>query len=204
MQNFESEARNIRNPLPKLMLSIICVEKENNFNYTLVQPDKTQPCVKVVDFAKGLGLHLSMRVLGAKFKFSVGHGKFNFPQLYAEIASSCRIPVVSFAIKTIIAVDFKKYHARLLFAGIFNVFRPFAKKWFQERQKCEVLSADPCFLLSMPYFFVFAGAAGTFLLGCWAWYCHKFLQKKNGMSMPLTMSLQACHRRVDREINRRS
>ena len=43
------------------------------------------------------------------------------------------------------------------------------------------------------YFFVFAGAAGTFLLGCWAWYCHKFLQKNE-------MLLQACHRRVDREI----
>ena len=69
-----------------------------------------QPCVKVVDFAKillkGLGRHLS-----TKFNFSVDHGKFNFPQLYEEIASSCRIPVVSFAIETIIAVDLKKYHA---------------------------------------------------------------------------------------------
>ena len=34
-----------------------------------------------------------MRILGAKVKFSVGHGKFNFPPLYAEIASSGRIPV---------------------------------------------------------------------------------------------------------------
>ena len=34
-----------------------------------------------------------MRILGVKVKFSVGHGKFNFPQLYAEIASSSRIPV---------------------------------------------------------------------------------------------------------------
>ena len=46
------------------------------------------------------------------------------------------------------------------------------------RKKCEDLSADRCFLLSIPYFFDFAGAAGTFLLRCWAWYCHKFLQKK--------------------------
>ena len=30
-------------------------------------------------------------------------------------------------------------------------------------------------------------------LGCWAWYCHKFLQKND-------MFLQASHRRVDREI----
>ena len=42
---------------------------------------------------KGLGRHLSMRILGAKVKFSVGHGKFNSPPLYAEIASSGRIPV---------------------------------------------------------------------------------------------------------------
>ena len=34
-----------------------------------------------------------MRILGAKVKFSVGHGKFNFPPLYAEMASSGRIPV---------------------------------------------------------------------------------------------------------------
>ena len=44
---------------------------------------------------KGLGRRqLSMRNLGAKFNFSVGHGKFNFSPLYAEIASSGRIPVV--------------------------------------------------------------------------------------------------------------
>ena len=34
-----------------------------------------------------------MRILGVKVKFSVGHGKFNFPPLYAEIASAGRIPV---------------------------------------------------------------------------------------------------------------
>ena len=34
-----------------------------------------------------------MRILGAKVKFSVGHGKFNFPPFYAEIASSGRISV---------------------------------------------------------------------------------------------------------------
>ena len=34
-----------------------------------------------------------MRILGAKVKFSVGHGKFNFSPLNAEIASSGRIPV---------------------------------------------------------------------------------------------------------------
>ena len=44
-------------------------------------------------YLKGLGRHLSMRILDAKVKFSVGHGKFNFPPLYAEIASSGRIPV---------------------------------------------------------------------------------------------------------------
>ena len=74
-------------------------------------------------------------------------------------------------------------------------FDRYAKKWLEERQKCEDLSADRCFLQSMPYFFVFAKAAGTFLLGFWAssWYCHKFLQK-NGML------LLVCHCRVDREI----
>ena len=44
----------------------------------------------------------------------MGHGKFNFLPLYAEIASSGRIPVVSFAIVTIIAVDLKKYHAWII------------------------------------------------------------------------------------------
>ena len=63
---------------------------------------------------KGLGRQLSMRILGAKRKFSVGHGKFNFPPLYAEIASSGRIPIVSFAIETIIAVDLKKYNAWII------------------------------------------------------------------------------------------
>ena len=68
-------------------------------------------------------------------------------------------------------------------------FDRYPKKWLQERQKCE----DRYFLLSMPYLFVFTGAAGTFFLGCWAWYCHKFLQKNDMFS-------QACHRRVDRKI----
>ena len=79
---------------------------------------------------KGLCRQLSMRILGAKFKFSVGHGKFNFPPLYAEIASSGRIPIVSFAIETIIAVDLKKYHAGLglFFEEILYIFRPLRKK----------------------------------------------------------------------------
>ena len=71
-------------------------------------------------------------------------------------------------------------------------FDRYAIKWLQERQKCEDMSADRFFLLSMPYFFVFAGAAETLFLGCCAWYCRKFLQK-NGML------LQACHRRFDRD-----
>ena len=119
---------------------------------------------------KGLCRHLSMRILGAKFKFSVGHGKFIFPPLCAEIASSGRIPVVSFAIETIIAVDLKLDYSSKKFCVFFDRY---AEKCLQQRQKCEDLSADRCFLLSMPYFFVFAGVAGTFLLDCWAWYCHK-------------------------------
>ena len=63
---------------------------------------------------KALGRQLSMRILGTKFKLSVGHGKFNFPPLYAEIASSGRIPIVSFAIEKIIAVDLKKYHTWII------------------------------------------------------------------------------------------
>ena len=47
-------------------------------------------------------------------KFSVGHGKFNFPSLNAEIGSSGRIPIVSFAIDTIIVVDLKKYHVSII------------------------------------------------------------------------------------------
>jgi len=55
-----------------------------------------------------------MRILGTKFKLSVGHGKFNFPPLYAEIATSGQIPVVSFAIATIIAVGLKMYHSWII------------------------------------------------------------------------------------------
>ena len=107
-----------------------------------------------------------MRILGAKFKFSVGHGKFNFPPLYAEIALSGRIPIVSFAIETIIAVDLKSTTLGLFFQSNLYIFRHcYAKKWLQERQKSEDLSADLCFPMSRPYFFVFAGAAGTFFFG---------------------------------------
>ena len=63
---------------------------------------------------KGLCRQLSMRILGAKFKFSVDHGQFNFLPLCAEMASSGRIPVVSFAIETIIAVDLKRYHSWII------------------------------------------------------------------------------------------
>ena len=52
-----------------------------------------------------------------------------------------------------------------------------AEKWLPERQKCKDLSAHRCLPMSMPYFFVLAWASGTFLSGCWAWDCHKFLQK---------------------------
>ena len=78
---------------------------------------------------KGLGRQLSMRNLGAKFKFSVGHGKFNFPPLYAERASSSRIPVViSFAIETIIAVDMKRYHAWIILWRNFVYFSTATRK----------------------------------------------------------------------------
>ena len=82
---------------------------------------------------KGLCRQLSMCILGAKFKFSVGHGKFNFPPLYAEIKSSGRIPIVSFAIETKSAVDLKKYHAGLglFFEEILYIFRPLREKWLQ-------------------------------------------------------------------------
>ena len=126
--------------------------------------------------------------------FTVGHAKFNFPPLYAGIASSGRVPVASFAIETIIAVALKTYHAWNILWRNYVYFSTVTRwNWLQERQKCEDFSADRCFLLSMPYFFVFATAAGTYLLGCWAWYSHKFLQN-NGLL------LQACHRQVDRDI----
>ena len=67
------------------------------------------------------------------------------------------------------------------------------KNGFKKDRSARDLSADRCFLLSMPYFFVFAGAAGIFLLGYWAWYCNKFLQKND-------MLLQAFYCWVHREI----
>ena len=77
-----------------------------------------------------------MRILGAKFKFSVGHGKFNFPPLYAE--SFGRIPIVSFAIETIIAVALKKHHTDYSLKKFCIFFDRYAKKWLQERQRCEL------------------------------------------------------------------
>ena len=90
-----------------------------------------QPCEICVNRSirlKGLGRQLSMRILGAKFKFSVGHGKFNFPPLYAEIASSGGIPVVSFAIETIIAVGLKRYLAWIILWRNFVYFFTFTRK----------------------------------------------------------------------------
>ena len=77
---------------------------------------------------KRLGRQLSMRILGAKFKFSVGHGKFNFPPLYAEIASSGWTPIVSLAIEAIIAVDLKKYHASIIVWRNFVYFSTVTRK----------------------------------------------------------------------------
>ena len=51
---------------------------------------------------------------------------------------------------------------------------------------------DRCFLLSIPYFFVFAGAAGTFLFGLLGLVFPQIPAKND-------MFLQACHRRVDRD-----
>ena len=82
---------------------------------------------------KGLGRQLSMRTLGAKLKFPVGHGKFNFPPLYAEIASSGRIPVVSFAIETVIAVDMKRYPAWIILE-ILSIFRPLISEKMASRK----------------------------------------------------------------------
>ena len=62
-----------------------------------------------------------MRILGVKFKFSVGHRKLNFPPWYAEIASSGRIPIVSFTIKTIIELG-------LFFEEILYICRPLREK----------------------------------------------------------------------------
>ena len=76
---------------------------------------------------------MSMRTLGAKLKFPVGHGKFNFPPLYAEIASSGRIPVVSFAIETVIAVDMKRYPAWIILE-ILSIFRPLISEKMASRK----------------------------------------------------------------------
>ena len=63
---------------------------------------------------KGLGRHLSKRILGAKVKFSVGHGKFNFPPLYADIASSGRIPVTQVTSVTQFSAIFVTQKCRVL------------------------------------------------------------------------------------------
>ena len=143
---------------------------------------------------KRLGRQLSMRILGAKFKFSVGHGKFNFRPLYAEIASSGWIPIVSFVIEAIIAVDLKKYHASIIVWRNFVYFSTVTRKNGSEKDRsartCRPTDAFSwvCLISSSSL-----GRLGLFLLGCWAWYCHKFLQQND-------MFLQACHRQVDREI----
>ena len=58
----------------------------------------------------------------------MSHGKFNFPPFYAEIASSGRIPIVSFAIEKIIAVDLKKYHAWIILWRNFVYFSTVTRK----------------------------------------------------------------------------
>ena len=143
---------------------------------------------------KWLGRHLSKRILGTKFCFPWAMENSTFRHCRAERASFCWILVVFFChpdnnrsrLEEVPCLDYslKKF-------CIF--FDRFAEKWLPERQKCKDLSAHRCLLLSMPYFLVLAWASGTFLLGCWAWDCHKFMQKND-------MLLQACHRRVDREI----
>ena len=80
------------------------------------------------DCVKGARSSVEHAHSGRKFKFSVGHGKFNFPPLYAEIASSGLIPVVSFAIETIIAVDLKRYHAWIILRRNFVYFSTVTRK----------------------------------------------------------------------------
>ena len=143
---------------------------------------------------KGLGHHLSMRILGAKIEVFCGPREIQLSAVVyinyiAEIASSSWIPVVSFAIETIIAVDLKKYHPKIIIWRNFVYFSTVSEKNGFKKDR----SVRTFFLLIMPYFFLFSGVAGTFLLGCWAWFCHKFLQKNS-------MLLQACHRRVDCEM----
>jgi len=134
-----------------------------------------------------------MLILGAKFKFSVSHRKFNFP-LYAYIVCVIRSNSCSFFChrdnNRSRLEKVPRLHYSLKKFCIF--FDRYAKKWFQERQKCEDLSADRCFLLSIPYFFVFAGADGTFFLGCWAWYCHKFLWLCTSSTLACRRTQPAC------------
>ena len=87
---------------------------------------------------KGLGRQLSMRIRGAKFKFPVDHGKFNFPPLYAEIEPSGRNPIVTFAIATII-----------FFEEILYIFRPLREKMASRKTEVRGLVGRP--MLSTEY-----------------------------------------------------
>ena len=132
-----------------------------------------------------------MCILGAKFKFSVGHGKFNFLPLYAEIVAFGRIPIVSFAIETIIAVDLKKYHTWIILWRNFVYFSTVTRKnGFKKDRSARTDTFSWVCLIS-------SSSLGRLELSFWvaglgiaANSC-----KKNTF-------LQACHRRVDREIEK--
>ena len=143
---------------------------------------------------KWLGRQLSMRILGAKFKFSVGHGKFNFPPLYAEIASSGRIPIVSFAIETIIAVDLKKYHAWIILWRNFVYFSTVTRKNGFKKDR-SVRTCRPSDAFSWVCL-ISSSSLGRLEHSCWIAGLGIATNscKNNGIM------LQACHRRVDREI----
>ena len=142
---------------------------------------------------KGLGRQLSMPILGAKFKFSVGHGKFNFAPLYAEVASSGQISVVCFAIETIIVVDLKKYHPWIILWRNVYFSTVTRKNGFKKDRSARTCRSTDAFswtcLLS-------SSSLGWLELSCWVAELGIATNscKKNGML------LQGCHRWVDREI----
>ena len=95
-----------------------------------------------------------MRIRGAKFKFSVDHGKFNFPPLYAEIESSGRNPIVSFAIATII-----------FFEEILFIFRPLREKMASRKTEVRGLVGRP--MLSTEYALFLSSSLRRLELSFW-------------------------------------
>jgi len=143
-------------------------------------------------FLKGLGRQLSTRILGAQFKFSVGHGKFAGRDSVIRSNSFCffchrdnnrsrlkKVPRLDYSLKT--------------FCLFSTVTRKNGVKKDRSVRTCRPTDAFSwvC-LISSP-------SLGRLELSCWVAglgiYCHKFLQKQRHLVTSVPSSSRLWNRR---------